>query len=310
MRHTEKTSKTEKQKQLTTIKIMENEIIETTLYKGKVKARFLGPTEEMPNRHIYQIDGERKKSVTGIIGIKDKSMALVPWALEEAAKFLFAVLDGKKEINQKVIVAAVFASQESKERAADLGTKVHDWIERYIKYKLGQKGYEKLPEMPEDSNVITGVTSFINWESEHKVKYLWTEKLLYSKKLNYMGKADFAAVIDGKKCLCDLKASNGLYKEVRMQTAAYRNADEEEEGLPYAGRWAIRISKETLEEYLQRMSLKASTKALLGKKAPDTKDYMVFEAKYLDEDKGAYKEDIEAFKACLTLSKWDSKAKI
>lgn len=289
---------------------MENGIIETTLYKGKVEAKFFGPTEEMPNRHIYQIDGKRKKSVTGIIGIKDKSRPLISWALEEAAKLLFAILDGKKIVDKEAIVRAVYASQESKERAADLGKKVHDWIERYIRYKLSQKGYEKLPEMPEDPNVITGVTSFINWESEHKVKYLWTEKLLYSKKYDYMGKGDFAAVIDGKKCLCDLKTSNALYKEVRMQTAAYRYADEEEQGMPYAGRWAIRISKETEDEYLHRMSLKEDIKALLGKELPDKQHYMVFEAKFLDENRTAFKSDFKAFQACLELSNWDSVTKI
>lgn len=289
-----------------TITNMEENITITQLYDGKVEAKFMGPTVDKPSRHIYYMNGERKKSVTGIIGIKDKSIPLVSWALEEAAKSLIGVLESGKKIKEDEIVKAVYASEESKNKAADIGTEVHDWIERYIRFKLKQKGYEKLPTMPDDQNVMTGVTSFLNWEAEHKVKYLWAEKLLFSKKYDFMGKGDFGAVVDGKRCLCDNKTGNGLYNSVRLQTAAYRYADEEESGLKYTGRWALRISKETKDEYEERMALKNRIKAILGKKPVEVKPYAVFEAKYLDDDKNAYKADFDGFRACLELNQWES----
>lgn len=275
------------------------------LYKGRVKGKFLGPTEDKPNRHLYYVDGKPKTGVTSFLAIKDKSRALVPWSQEETAKYLFAHLEAGGKINEEVIVKAAFASDERKAKAADIGTLVHDWVERYIRHKLKEVGFKTMPDMPEDPNVLTGVTSFLEWEAEHKVKYLWAEKVLYSLKYDYIGKGDFGAVVDGMKCLCDLKSSNGLYNEVRMQTAAYAMADTEESKFKYDGRWAIRVAKETEPEYLARMELKNKVKNLLGKNGAEVRPYQVFEAKFLDNEKGFMKRDFEAFLNCMNLLRWD-----
>jgi hypothetical protein len=269
---------------------------------GKCLVKFMGPTEDKPNRHIYYVNGERAKSVTGIIGIKDKSGALVPWALEEAAKSLITHLEAG-EISAEHIIKAVFASEEAKNKAADLGTAVHDWVEKYIKFKLKEG---KMPEMPKDKNIMTGVNSFLEWEAGHKVKYLWAEKLLYSKKYGYIGKGDFAAIVDGERCLCDLKSGNGLYNSVRMQCAAYQKADEEETKEKYDGRWAIRIAKETEQEYYDRMAIKNKIKTFLGKKEKEVSEYQIFEAKFLDIKGDECDKDFKAFINCLELGEWDS----
>lgn len=277
-------------------------VIERTLYKGKIKVRFLGPTDDKPYRHIYYVDGIRKTGATTIINIKDKSGALIPWALEEAAKHLFQYV-GKK-LTKENIIKAVFASEEVKAKSADVGSKIHDWIERFIKYKLEPKKYP-MPEMPDDKNVARGVMSFMQWHENYKVKFLWAEKVVYSKKHDYIGKADFAAVVDGKKCLCDIKTGNGLYNSVMMQTAAYQKADEEESGFKYDGRWAIRIAKETEEEYLERMRIKVENKTLLNKKTYEVKPYQVFEAVFLDDEDGKINKDFKAFLAAIELFRWD-----
>lgn len=276
---------------------MSKEFIEKKLYKGKITVKFF------PESHVYMVDGTRPKSVTGIGNIKDKSGALVPWALEEAAKSLFSVLEGGKVINEESIIKAVFASENAKNKASDIGTEIHDWIEQYINYKL-KKG--EMPGMPEDPIIATGVNSFLEWESGHKVKFIWAEKMIYSKKYKYVGKADFAAKIDGELCLCDNKTSNGLYNGVRMQTAAYRHADEEESGVKYEGRWAIRIAKETEAEYFARMETKNRIKKILGKKLTTIEPYKIFDARFLDTDEEAYEKDFGAFLNCLELQAWDS----
>jgi hypothetical protein len=279
--------------------------IETTLYNGKIKVKFF------PDSHQYWVDDGkdkwRPKSVTGICGIKDKSQALVPWALEEAAKHLIGCLEQKKKIDEEQIIKAVFSSQEYTEKAADLGTEVHDYCEKYIKNKISKKN--PAPGIPEDENVLVGVNSFLAWESAHKVKFLWSEKLVYSKKHDYIGKADFAAIVDGKTCLCDIKTGNGLYEGVLTQTSAYLKADEEETGKidGYDGRWAIRISKETEKEYHQRMAVKNKIKAILGKKEKEVEPYQIFQAVYLDEEKINLDEDFKTFLSEKVVSDWGGK---
>lgn len=278
-------------------------VVVAMLYGGKVEAKFMGPTEEKPNRHIYTMNGDRKRSVTGIQGIKDKSTALVPWSQEMTARALIKFLEAGVTITEEQIVKAAFASDEAKNAAANLGTAIHDWCEQYINFKL-KKG--KMPEMPEDQNVVRGVTSFLQWESENKVKFLWSEKVLYSRKYDYMGKADFAAIVNGDKCICDIKTGNGLYKEVRLQLAAYRQADEEETKEKYDGRWAIQIAKESESEYLARMELKNKIKKILGKKESEVYPYQVFNAKFLDLGKDDYKKDLAAFVNLCGVQEWDS----
>lgn len=271
------------------------ESIPFTLYCGEVQGKFF------PDSHIYTIDGKRPPSVTGIIGIMDKSRALVPWALEEATKSLLPRL-GKK-LTEAELVKAVFSSQEKKDKAADIGTAIHEWCENYI---LSEMGRGDVPEMPKDKAVQIGAEAFMAWHDEHKVKFLSSERVVYSRKHNYIGTLDIEAKVDGKLCLIDLKSSNGLYNSVRMQTAAYVKADEEESGKSYDGRWAIRLAKETEEEYLERMEVKNQIKQFLGKKPSVVKPYQVFEAKFLDEEIGDLERDFQAFLACQKLTKWNN----
>lgn len=278
-------------------------IMEFELYKGKVKGKFYGPTDDKPNRHMYYIDGKRKKGVTTILGIKDKSVALMSWQEEETAKVLFSLLEKGKVIDSSDVVKAIFAHQETKEKAADLGKEIHKWIELYIDSKLG-KG--KTPEMPEDKNVVTGVLSFLQWESEHKVKFLWSEKILYSKKYDYIGCGDFGAKVDGLTCLCDIKTGNGMYNSVLAQTAAYAQADTEESGIKYDGRWGIRLAKETSGEYEKRIAFKNKVKTLLGKKEKEIEPYQVFESKFFDEDPKNMKRDFNGFVSHLELDQWNN----
>lgn len=277
-----------------------------TLYKGRIKGKFLGPTPDNPNRHMYYIEGKRKTGSTTFLNIKDKSNALVSWNREETIKALLPILDAGKKPNEKEIVSALYAAEETKTRAADLGKEVHSWIEAYIKHRLKPKQFA-MPEMPEDPNVQLGATSFLEWEAGHKVKFLWSEKVVYSLKHDYIGTADFAAVVDGLTCLCDIKTGNGMYNSVRAQTASYVFADVEENKTKYQGRWAIRIAKETPDQYRERLDLKNRLRKMLGKEPNPIEPYQVFEAMFLDNDKASLKEDMEAFLAHQTLYKWDAK---
>ncbi len=275
------------------------------LYKGKVKGKFLGPTEESPSRHMYYIDGKRKTGVTTALGIKDKSTALLHWSREQIAGALLDLFE-KKGVHPplQTIINCVFEPEKTLAKASDLGGEIHDWIEQYIKHKLKLPNCP-MPEMPEGQNVMIGVTSFLEWESAHKVKFLWSERILYSRKHDYIGRGDFAAIVDGETCLCDIKTGNGMYNSVRAQTAAYVAADTEESGQKYVGRWAIRLTKESSEDYAARFALKNKIRAMLGQKEKEAEPYVVFEAKYLDVEKGFMKRDFDAFMLHWNLMQWD-----
>lgn len=264
--------------------------IEKSLYGGKVAIKFF------PDSHIYYVDGKRVGSVTGAIGIIDKSRALVPWAVGLCGDFLVPFIG--KELTEELIDQALDQHTIKKAEASNIGTTTHDWIEQFV------KGED--PDMPEDKNVLKAVTGFLQWVEEHDVKFLEAEKLVYSKKHKYVGLMDATATLNGKKkkFVIDYKVSNGLYPGVAYQTAAYMMADQEESGIEYEGRWAIRLSKETEEEYNARMDRKLQ-KYL--KKNPDRTPYQIapyapFEARYLDKDMSRVERDFKGFVLAKDLS--------
>lgn len=254
----------------------------TKLYNGECEVHFW----ENP-RHEYYIGDKKITGVTTYLGIKDKSGPLVWWAVDVYRKFLLERIT-EEEINTDHIHEGAKQHTIKKDEAADIGTKIHAWIDAYAK---GQN-----PEMPEENAVILGVNAFMDWVEQHKVKILSSERMVYSKQHNYIGTMDIEAEIDGKRCLVDIKTGNSLYNSVNMQTAAYAMADYEETGKDYDGRWAIRLSKETKEEYEERV-----------KDKKDPKPYQVFEAVYLDEKPGYMHEDFQAFLLCKNLFEYDKK---
>ena len=279
-------------------------VIETEMYKGKIKMRFF------PDSHVYMVNGVRKTGVTTYINILDKSRALMSWKGSLTVAFLLKKLK-EGNITEEMICATHNIDEIEKDEAAKFGSMIHDWCENYIKAKLKIKGYS-IPDMPEDSKVLNGVSAFLDWEKEHKVKFISSERVVYSKKHDYIGKMDIEAYVDGEICLVDLKSSNGLYNTVRLQTAAYLKADEEERGKGiYTGRWAVRLAKYDEKEYLQREELKKQIKKMvasyLGKDFKDYEipTYQVFEAKYLDEKKGQLEFDMDGFIHAKALFLWN-----
>jgi hypothetical protein len=272
---------------------------ESTLYKKTVAVRFF------PDSHIYMVNGKRKTGVTTYLSILDKSRPLVIWATELAEDYLLDKLKGGPVlISEKEIYTACSLHAVKKEEAANIGTEIHDWAERYIRHKLKEKG-ATMPEMPERKEVQIGAMAFLDWEKEHKVKFVSTERVVYSKKHDFIGKMDIEAIVDGDLVLVDLKSSNGLYNSVCMQTAAYVKADEEESGRDYKGRWAIRLSKETESEYLEKWAKKNAKRESLGKDPIDVPPYQVFEAKYLDDGGSNIDRDYKAFLSAMHLFNWN-----
>ncbi len=262
---------------------------EFKLYGGKVEGKFY------PNSHAYYVNGKRKTGVTTYIGIMDKSRPLVIWATELYRDFLLDCL--KDGVTEDHIYQGCSLHEERKKEAADVGTQVHDWVEKYIK---GEK-----PEMPDSKEAQIGVNAFLDWVSANKVKFLSSERVVYSKRYDFIGKMDIEAKVNGKLCLIDIKTSNGLYNTYGMQTAAYLKADEEESDRHYEGRWLIRLAKETEREYMARMKKKNINREKKGKEPIEIPAYQVFEAKYLDDVEGNIDRDFKAFLNAKALFDWN-----
>ncbi|HPQ42907.1 MAG TPA: hypothetical protein PKZ42_01670 [Syntrophales bacterium] len=218
----------------------------TKLYKNTVTIDFYEKYGRYSHIYIKRETNEWPISVTGATSIVDKSRPLIFWAVGLMRDHLLEIVENGKAILSDNILEASKLHQQKKEEAANKGSEVHNWIEQYINSKL-KKNTEK-PTMPKDEQILNGVLAFLDWEKQHKVKFLATEKLIYSKKHNYVGLMDAKAKIDGRVCVVDFKTSSGLYNEMRYQVAAYQGADEEETGEQYTGnRWLIRFDKNTAE---------------------------------------------------------------
>lgn len=266
-----------------------SECIEFSLYKGKVSGKFY------PESHRYFIDGKPVTGVTSFLGIIDKSRPLVIWATELFRDHLLAKVDDG--ITEEDIYEGCTLHEVRKQEAADIGTEVHGWIEAYI------QGGD--PEMPERPEAQIGVNAFLDWVAANKVKFLSSERVVYSRKHGYIGKMDIEARVNGKLCLIDIKTSNGIYNTYNLQTAAYVMADKEESARKYVGRWIIRLAKESEIEYLRRMQKKNAARSAAGKTPMSYDPYQAFEARYLDEDSKAMKRDFEAFLHAKALHEWN-----
>ena len=166
-----------------------------------------------PDSHQYWVDGKRKTGVTTLIGILDKSTALMSWKGTRTVAFLLEQLK-KGAITKELICVASNIDQIEKEEAARLGTAIHDWCENYIRAKLKIKGYS-VPDFPEEKSVQVGVNAFLDWEKEHKVKFISSERVVYSRKYDYIGKMDIEALPLAivKRAKCYMRwACDGLSK--------------------------------------------------------------------------------------------------
>ncbi len=290
----------------------EREVIEFELYKGRLKGK------HYPASHQYwvSVDGgkpERWSGATTFINIKDKSRALGSWQQGITADYLLQIFDRGDKITRDNILEAVIQNEIQKEEAADIGKEIHSWAEAYIRHKLKQKGFEKLPEIPNFPEAVTGVNAFLDWDKQEKVEYVATESVVASLKHGYIGIEDVTFMAEGKFCDSDFKSSNGLYNGVRAQTAAYATARMESGGRKSQGRWALRFSKYTESEYIKREERKKEIRRMIAKikgqeyKEYPIKPYQVFEAKFLDNEKGNMERDFEAFLHMKALTEWDRK---
>lgn len=218
----------------------------------------------LDEKHRYSADVKKAgpkiiPGTTGITGMIDKSGPLVGWAKKQVVehireRVLFDasgafVLDhqGTRHPLDEVSFAgllqgAAHADKRKMETAANIGTKVHEWVEAHITAILNN---EKPPVRPRNEKVRNGADGYLQWEALNKVEYIFTERQVCSVLNWFAGTLDILAVVNGKLSVVDLKTTSGVYDEMFLQTAAYVLALEEEFGEPVEQRVIVHLNRDT-----------------------------------------------------------------
>jgi len=131
----------------------------------------------------------KKQGVTSTTSFKDKSGVLMQWAANMA-------LEAKS--NGQPDTVAKYAHIRKRDKAGDIGTRVHTWIEDFLK---GDE-HSYTPDMRES------VEGFLRWYKSNDVVTHWSERIVYSKELDYAGKLDWGGTLDGRYGLIDWKTGN------------------------------------------------------------------------------------------------------
>jgi hypothetical protein len=238
-------------------------------YDGEITLRF-----DEGSWTYYRIlpDGglEAQSGVTGVCGIIDKSMYLIPWACK--MMYLKMLRTTPRTPDDQVgqmawsefdtlLQEAKKAHKERLDDAGDVGSAAHAWIEDTIRNAITFNGgiVDKMNDLaPTDERSINCGMAAFDWMQKHNVRWLTTERKIYSRQYKYAGTCDGTALVDNcdnpacctrlfmdELSLIDWKSSNQLSVQYLYQTAAYQNAImEEEPATVIKSRWILRLGKE------------------------------------------------------------------
>jgi len=176
--------------------------------------------------------GEKWQPLTGcttILSVLAKP-ALIAWAANMTAGFLKEKLDEIKQLNEadwlSMLEDARKAHARRKTEAGDYGTKTHESISNLIGLAIKKnKGFipEPIIDLAKlDCGIDKSLKNFIDWADKNKVKFLESEKNIYSEELFIGGIVDMVCEIDGQVWLGDIKTSgSGIYADHFFQCAGY-----------------------------------------------------------------------------------------
>jgi len=252
--------------------------------KVKITEVNLYPIIDEDMLHLNQITGPRGGmrayqkpgdplplwSVTTILSNTVAKPALMRWYNQQgreavAEKLLPHV--GKtlsEETLEEALREAGQRPKKTKDKAADLGSRAHDWLSEYITSRMEDRPISTAPQ-----DLMTVFDSFREWEEEAGIeRWLKTEFAVYSEGFRYAGSVDALAYNrDGKFMVLDWKTGKGIYSEMALQVAAYANALSYPLRVKVNGNldfpwntweriepWVIRLGKETAEFEARRVS--------------------------------------------------------
>jgi hypothetical protein len=183
--------------------------------------RFVGPVRRVKvgRNHVYRdANGARVPGVTSLLGDGVPKPALINWAGNATAE---AAIDRWDELAgmspAKRLAALQKARYADRDQAANRGTEVHTFAERYI---AGE-------EVPIPDAIAGHVESYVQFVDDWQPDPVLIEAVVMSHRHGYAGTLDLIAEIPGRgRVLLDVKTSrSGIFGETALQLAAYRYAD-------------------------------------------------------------------------------------
>ena len=104
------------------------------------------------------------------------------------------------------------------QEALDIGTITHKWTEADIKRK-DFKMPDVTPEIK--GKVENSFLAYLEWKDQVKFKLIKSELSLVSEKYQFGGTIDIIGEIKGKPAIIDIKTSDTIYIDHKIQVAAY-----------------------------------------------------------------------------------------
>ena len=172
-------------------------------------------------KHIHTLNGKRLTGCTTVLNVVAKPF-LIPWAANMTAGFLKNKLKDVKELNQDeweiLLDEARKAHTKKKEKAGSYGTKTHEAISKIIQLAIDESDGVIGEVLTEDKSI----QNFVDWAVKNNVRFLETEKNVYSGKWHFAGICDMIIEIDNRIWIADIKtAKSGIYSENFWQVSGY-----------------------------------------------------------------------------------------
>lgn len=170
--------------------------------------------------HLYYFDGKPMTGCTTILNVISKP-ALVGWAAKMACEYIRnnseMAVEGLYYVTEQDLADAQKAHAQKRDKAADEGTLLHSRLEAYINKCIETSGGRPLPLEETDP-----VYKLALWAATENIRFIASEKKLYSKELFVAGTADLIFEKDGKTYIGDLKCKDKIWsREPFLQCAGY-----------------------------------------------------------------------------------------
>lgn len=214
-------------------------------------------------KHLHElyVDGDWKAltGCTTVLSILAKP-ALIQWSANMAVEFLETAIKSGLELTPQLLADAKSAHRKKKESAGDIGTQIHAEVENLIKKAILLSG----GQIEGNYEGLEPVKRFVEWATTNKVKFLESEKHLFSKKLFIGGIMDIVCKIDNQLWIADIKTGSGIYPEHLAQMAGYELMMEERGYPPLTGAIVLNLKKDGKFEEKRSISNEDAKKFFLA----------------------------------------------
>lgn len=227
----------------------------------------IGQPKVVRGAHIYPVETKdgiiELRGVTYFTSIIAKP-ALVPWAqretIEQARRELHEAdtsdfLDDKigwEEFIDKILERALKRPKEAADKAMDIGSRAHDYIEKWIKGEAPK-------EIPDDIKAPVG--EFLKWVERDKIQFVASELPVACLWGKFATKIDALAIHNNELVLEEWKTSKGIWDEYALQCAAGRQAFLETYGIFVKKAQVVRFGKDGSFEKKWVLNLEESFEA-------------------------------------------------